>query len=553
MTINPAEVIAALEARARVAATDAEAREVLREMRAQTRRLRSIKMHGGELPPTPLAQAQELDPTYRERPHLRYLSDRLTAAVRRVEAGENVHLRVSMPPRFGKTTLIGEHFPVWLLRHHPDWSIAVVSNDSTLATKSGRAVRRTIENDPGLGVSIAPDAGAVTEWETTAKGGVLSRGYRGSIVGRGARCMILDDLVKDFVAAHSAEQRQSVWDWWLSTGQQRLERPYLVIAVGTRWHQDDFLGRLASNEHEGDPADWEEVVFPAVAEEADVLGRAPGDPLLSPLVDETPAQAAAALEQTKINVGTYAFNAQYQQRPSPAKGAIFDSDWWSFWTVNPSRVTEDGRVVLIEPGEVLMSRTSRAIESWDCAFKDTDGSDYVVGQRWARQGVRRYLLAQQRNRLSFTATVKAMKAWAEDTASTTVHTRLVEDKANGTAVIDVLKDEVDGLIPVNPTQSKEARARAVTPEVEAHNVYLPHPEDPGNEWVRDFLAECRDFPTGAHDDQVDAMTQALMRLRDPGEGSITVPTAAKGNNPIVRNVARRTIGPRTTQTPRRTT
>ena len=533
------------DAIARVSTED-EARALMRQMRAHARSLHSQKVHGGELPPTPLAQALELDPKFRSRPHLQYISERITDAVQRVEAGRNVMVKVSIGPRYGKTTILGWATPTWILRKHPDWSIAIVCNEQSLATLSGRAVRRTIESDPGLGVTIAPDAGAVTEWETTQKGGVLSRGMKGSLTGRGAKVLILDDMVKDFVTAHSEEQRQTVWDWWLSVAQTRLEPPYLVIAMGTRWHEDDFLGRLSSAEHEGDPRDWETIVIPSFAEEGDVLGRAPGEPLLSPLLDETIEEATERLEAVKRNLGTYVFAAMHQQNPAPAKGSIIDVGWFRYWTTNPDRVTDDGTVVLADPEELVSNRANRAIESWDMAFKDTKASDYVVGQRWVRAGVRRYLTTQVRDRLRFTLTVKAMQDWADYPLAHRIHERLVEDKANGTAVIDVLRDEIDALIPVNPTQSKEARMHSVTPDIEAGNVYLPHPADPGNEWVNDYIQEMREFPHGAHDDMADATSQALSRLRDPGESVLTIPRAAKGGNPIARGIAARPMPRRAT-------
>src|SRR3546814_1395683 len=95
----------------------------------------------------------------------------------------------------------------------------------------------------------------------------------------------------DVGAGHSEVLRQSVWDWWLSTASTRLEPPALVIAIGTRWHEDDFIGRLLSKDHEGDPDEWEVISFPAIAEDDDVLGRAVGEPLLTPLVDETSEEA----------------------------------------------------------------------------------------------------------------------------------------------------------------------------------------------------------------------------------------------------------------------
>ena len=87
--------------------------------------------------------------------------------------------------------------------------------------------------------------------------------------------------------------------------------------------------------------------------------------------------------------------------------------------------------------------------------------------------------------------------------------RLIEDKANGSAVIQMLSNEVPGILPVNPEGGKEARAAAVSPLIEAGNVYLPHPLYAP--WVTHFIEECAAFPNGAHGDQVDAMTQALLR------------------------------------------
>src|SRR5690606_7866575 len=106
-----------------------------------------------------------------------------------------------------------------------------------------------------------------------------------------------------------------------------------------------------------------------------------------------------------------------------------------------------------------------------------------------------------------------------------VHERFIEDKANGPAIIDTLRDKIPGLKPVNPQGSKEVRAHAVTPEIESGNVYLPDPRMPGYEWVAELIAEAQVFPNGSHDDQVDALTQALSQLRESGVGVLTVPGA----------------------------
>lgn len=485
-----------------------------------------LKAHG------PLEQAQALDPLYRERSHLRYLSDRLRLAVEEVERGQSRYMVVSMPPRTGKSQLSSVYLPIWLLSLHPDWPVGLISYDPSLAVKWGRDIRQLAEEKSStLGIKLARDAGAAAEWQTTEKGGVLSRSHGQSITGRGFKVLIVDDAVKDFADAHSQTKRDALWDWWTANAITRQNGPWLVVFIGTRWHEDDILGRLVSPEYDGDPDMWEVIKFPAIAEDTDVLGRSPGEPLISPLLDETPEQALQRWAGVKRAVGTYNWSALYQQNPSPSKGMIFDVDWWRFWTTNPAHAsrTEDGeldpngKVLLLDPEKDLDH--ARWTDSWDMAFKATSSSDYVVGQRWAQVRARRYLMMQVRGRMTFTSTLSKMKAWCspESLYGRRVHERLVEDKANGTAVLDTLREEVSGLVPVNPTESKEARARATTPEAEAGNVVLPFPGDPGNEWVAELLSELREFPTGVHDDQVDALTQYLNKVRTPVQGSVVNP------------------------------
>lgn len=509
------------------ATSDEEARDVISQIAQVVRRYRME--HGIGLPPGPLEQAMEINSATVSRPHLVHLSERIANAVHDVERGQNRQLAISMPPRSGKSELLSINTPVWLLRRHPEWKIITSSHEGSLTASWAKEVRRKIELNPSLGISLAKDGGASQEWETIEGGGLLARSVRSGITGRGARVFIIDDPVRDFVEAHSAAMRQNLWDWWLSVAQTRLEPPYLVLVIMTRWHEDDMIGRLFSDEWEGDPKSWERISVPALAEEDDALGRDPGEPLLSPIIEETPHEALDRWDQVRIAVGTYTFSSMYQQRPAPAKGAVFDSSWWRFWTMDESRVTDDGRVVYLDPSS-LHGHTW--CDSWDCSFKADNPSTggWVVGQRWVRAGANRYLVAQQRGRWTFTQTIEAMGRWAatDDPARSfcghLVHTRLIEDAANGAAIMDVLKDRIAGIKPVQAVAGKVARARAVTPEVESGNVYLPHPADPGNDWVHDLLSELRNFPNDAADDQVDSLTQALAFLHVQGRGGLTVPS-----------------------------
>lgn len=475
--------------------------------------------------PTPLGIAPSLYDSFADRSHLSYLSDRIAAAVKDVEGGRSRSLIIQLPPRSGKTTLNTLITPSWLLARHPSWPYALVSHDGTLASSWGRQIRRWAEGGAlGSSVAVSPDAGAVGSWETTEGGRMLSLSTRESFIGRGAKVLIIDDPHKDFVDAHSATMRQNVWDWWLSVAQTRLEPPYLVLIVMTRWHEDDLVGRLLSTDYEGDPADWEVLSLPAIATDHDPLGREPGDPLISPLITETRDEAVLRWSNLRKSVGEYVWSAMFQQRPAPARGAVFDAGWWRYWTTDPGLATQDGRVELINPADDLAS--ARWLDSWDLTFKGgTTTGDFVVGQRWARRGPDRYLIDQQRGRWSFTQTMERMENWSRSTSpyGHLVHQVLIEEAANGAAVIDVLKDKISGVKAIRPRGSKEVRARAVTPEMESGNVRLPHPRQAP--WVNDFLAEVREFPHGAHDDQVDAMSQALSALRDPGRGRATVPGA----------------------------
>ncbi len=131
----------------------------------------------------------------------------------------------------------------------------------------------------------------------------------------------------------------------------------------------------------------------------------------------------------------------------------------------------------------------------------------MVGQTWARLGPSFILADQVRARMDCPATVRAIRELSQKWPGTLA--KLIEDKANGSAVIQMLSRELPGILPVNPSGGKIARAAAVSPLIEAGNVYLPHPDYAP--WVRDFIEECAAFPYGAHDDQVDAMTQVLLR------------------------------------------
>ncbi|MCE5309619.1 MAG: phage terminase large subunit [Acidobacteriales bacterium] len=213
----------------------------------------------------------------------------------------------------------------------------------------------------------------------------------------------------------------------------------------------------------------------------------------------------------KVKLGSYRHAGQYQQRPSPAAGGIFQRHWWRYWK-RPGTELPPVRVKLADGSwaeyeAVALPPLTEQIQSWDCTFKDTVGADFVCGGVIGSRGADRFVLAVEKERMDFPATCAAIERMSERFPAAAA--KLIEDKANGPAVISSLKGRISGLIPINPEGGKIARAHAVSPMVEAGNVYLPHPGIAS--WVGDFIESLASFPNAAHDDDVDMLTQALAR------------------------------------------
>lgn len=432
-----------------------------------------------------------VDDNYQMNWHHRLLCDYLD----KLACKEIRRLMVFMPPRHGKSELVSRKFPAYLLGRNPDTSIISCSYSADLASRMNRDVQRLIDSEKYS--LLFPESHLFGKnIRSTAKGSFLrnsdifeivnhrgtyrSSGVGGGITGMGGEYIIIDDPVKNREDADSATMREKVYDWYTSTLYTRLEKDGCILLTLTRWHEDDLAGKLLKAAQEG--ADqWTILELPAVCEYPpkpyDV--RQEGEALWKWKYDEE------ALEKMKVTVGSRDWAALYQQHPTPGEGGTFKREWWNYYKVLPDGLYD-------------------FVQSWDCTFKDAQSSDYVVGQVWARKGSSRYLLDQVRGRMSFTETLRAIRSlsakWPQAIR------KLVEDKANGTAVIDVLRKEIPGLIPVEPEGGKIVRANAVTAVAEAGNIYLPDPSIAP--WVHDFVEEHAVFPNGANDDQVDAQAQA---------------------------------------------
>lgn len=426
----------------------------------------------------------------------------------------NARLTISMPPQEGKSSRVGRYGMLWLLRQFPGLHIGLVSYDSDHANRISYMLRADIEvfngtgGNPDLGLRLAKDQKAVGRWRLAKPhaGDVYAIGIGGGITGRPIDLLLIDDPVKDIKAADSLLQSSQAWDWWQTAARPRLAPWAPVIVVATRWHELDLIGRLLLNQKEGEQAGkkhidkWHVVNISAQAEDVgDVLGRQPGEFMAS-----TRGRTQEQWLTTKAATAPRFWTALYQGRPAPDVGEVWLRPWWRRYDEPRWQQQPDGNFRL--PG------VDKALLSVDCAFKDKQTSDYVTIGVWGKWGAEAYLIYQVWARLSFTDTCSALVRVAN--LFPDCYSKLVEDKANGTAVIDSLKKTVPGLVPIEPVQHKRARAEAVSPFIKAGNVYLPTQQlasmAPEISWdVEALITEATSFPNGAHDDQVDQVSQAL--------------------------------------------
>jgi len=449
--------------------------------------------------PTPGDLARHLNPKTVQTPALDLIDQALVQAANTPDS----RLIVTMAPQEGKSVRVAGDFPTWLLTQNPDLRIVTASYGQSLANRNGLAIRRRITGHPDLGLNIAPDNGAAADWSIDGHdGGVFSVGIGAGVTGRAADVLIIDDPIKSRTEADSQVYRDRVWDWWTDEASARLAPGAPVILILTRWHHDDLAGRLLDRDKD---AGWVVLNIPARCEdpETDPLGRAEGEYMVS-----ARGRTRKQWIQRERTAGTRTFASLYQGRPTPDTGNLFPVDAWARYTTPLWIVRSDGARIVPEANR---DPDMELVQSWDFTFKDTEHSDFVVGQVWLRRGVHAYLLDQVRGRMGFSESCQAMldltARWPQAIA------KLVEDKANGPAIMNSLRAKVGGLIPVEPEGSKYARAAAITPLVEGKNVVLPDPVAvEGTAWVTDLTEEARDFPAAPHDDTVDGMSQAVHRL-----------------------------------------
>jgi len=388
--------------------------------------------------------------------------------------------------------IVSRRLPAYLLGKYPDLRIGCASYSDELSGTMAQDVRRNLAAQehlvlfPKVAEKKKYDIDRVGEFTAPGgKGAYLGVGVGAGLTGRPVDIGIIDDPVKNEKEALSQTIKENHWNWYQSVFTTRLSEKSGQIIMATSWSEDDLTARVCKK-FAGDSR-LKILRFPAInlPDHTGYDRNLPEGALVPAL------HSIEKLRETKELLSDYWWSSLYQQSPRSIGGNIFKEHGIQYYL----------------PSE-LPNKFDKIIASWDCTFKDTNGSDYVVGQVWGKSGANCYLLDQIRERMSFTKTVDKVATlrvrWPE------IREILIEDKANGPAVIDTLRKTVHGLIPIEPDGSKLARAHAITSYWEAKNIFLPHPDFVP--WTKELVAELTSFPISVNDDQVDAMTQAIRRL-----------------------------------------
>ncbi len=407
-------------------------------------------------------------------------------------------LMINIGPGYAKSIIASVMFSVWLWARQPTTKIIAATYAQSLTIRDSIRVRDLVTSE-WFQSTFSPDwelRKTNEDWISNSKTGdrrALSVG--GKATGFRADGQIFDDLL-NASDKHSEAARNAARDWAISTMSSRFNdmRKGWRVVIGQRLHEEDPYGAMLAT------GDYVHLNLPSEFErERKCCKWCREHGATTPIGFTDPRKeegellfpelfTAEVIAQAKKDLGTYDYAGQHQQRPSPAEGGMFKRVYWRRYTRDELPSIE---VIII---------------SVDASFKDKTTSDFVAIHVYGFVGPRCYLLARRHDQMGFTTTKETVRILWDEFRPAAV---LIEDKANGTAVIEELSREIPGVIAINPEGGKQARAWAAQPTVEAGGVYLPS-DDPGAEEV---IEEAAAFPNGKYDDDVDAMTQALNWFR----------------------------------------
>ena len=417
---------------------------------------------------------------------------RMAEAFERVARGESKRLIINMPPRHTKSEFASYLLPAWFLGKFPNKKVIQTSHTAELAVGFGRKVRNLVDSDvyketfPSL--NLQADSKAAGRWNTSKGGDYFAIGVGGAVTGKGADLLIIDDPHSEQEAAMAAtnpEVYDKVYEWYTSGPRQRLQPNGAIVIVMTRWSQRDLTGQVLKASAQRGGEEWEVIEFPAIL------------PSGNPLWPEFWSQDE--LEALREELPNAKWQAQYQQNPVGNEAAIIKRDWWQWW---------EGE----EP-----PHCEYILQTWDTAFEKNNRADYSAGTTWGvfnndeDHGLPNLILLNTyRKRVEWIDLKKDVlreyNEWEPDGV-------LIEKKATGAPLIYELRAMGIPVQEFTPSKGNDkiARLNSVSDIIASGKVWVPR-----TRWAEELVDEIAAFPSGEHDDLVDATSLALMRFRQGG-------------------------------------
>ena len=417
---------------------------------------------------------------------------RMADAFERVAAGTCKRLIINMPPRHTKSEFASYLLPAWFLGKYPAKKVIQTSHTAELAVGFGRKVRNLVDSEiyhdifPEL--VLQADSKAAGRWNTSRGGDYFAIGVGGAVTGKGADVLIIDDPHSEQEAAMAAsnpEVYDKVYEWYTSGPRQRLQPGGAIVIVMTRWASRDLTGQVTKAAAARGGEEWEIIEFPAILPS--------GNPLWPQFwsLDE--------LTTLQKELPNSKWQAQYQQNPIGNESAIVKRDWWKWWEH-------------AEP-----PKCEYILQTWDTAFEKNQRADYSAGTTWGIFNLNEdhglpniILLNTYKKRVEWVDlkrdVLKEYQDWEPDGL-------LIEKKATGAPLIYELRSMGIPVQEYTPSkgQDKIARLNSVSDIIASGKVWIPQ-----TRWAEELVDEIAAFPSGEHDDLVDATTLALMRFRQGG-------------------------------------
>jgi len=441
-----------------------------------------------------------------------------------IERGDIDRLMIFMPPGSAKSTYASKFFPPWYLGKNPSKNIVLASYGQRLAARFGKKCRDIASSDlfkKVFGYSLAADSKAKDEWEITKVEGTkafsqdISLGGEftatsvdGSVTGRRADLIVIDDPIKGRKNADSEVYRDATWEWYLSDLLTRLKPGGAVVLIQTRWHEDDLAGRILPEDYEGDSGkitakdgeEWEVISIRAEAEAKDPLGREPGEFLWADWF------GGSFFPQKKKTMGERNWNALYQQNPTPGEGNFFKREHIKYYDAPP--------------------RHLRIYGASDYAVSDGEGDYTVHGVAGTDTDKKLYILDWWRDQ-------KDSSVWVEEFINLAKKWKPLEWgeeqgqilKSLNPFIRQRMEDEKCYFYRKQFTSAvdKQTRAQAIRGLFAMGKIYLPR----NAPWAAKLVAELLAFPAGTYDDQVDVLSLFGRMLMDMDKAKEPKPTKKK--------------------------